>query len=263
MSGIRALGLVAIGACIALGNASLSMARSRGRARIRRPRPAPELARYIDHTLLRIGATRADLEHHCAEAKTHGFASVCVTTDHVMPAREHLRDSPVKVCAVVGFPTGAVVPSAKAFEARIARQAGADEIDMVMNLGAFKDRDYRRVVGDIRAVVHEAAGAPVKVILETDLLDERETTVACRLAKLGGAAFVKTCTGTLAGGATMEDVALMKRIVGDDLEVKASGGIRTAADVRRMLAAGATRIGTSAGVAIVTGDDVDPGSGDY
>jgi deoxyribose-phosphate aldolase len=215
-----------------------------------------DLARMIDHTLLRPDATRDDVVKLCEEARTHHFASVCVNTTWVPLCRSLLGGpggNDVKVCSVVGFPLGAMAPTAKAYEARDAVRQGAQEIDMVINIGALKSRDYETVFEDICRVVKASAPALVKVILETGQLGEDEKIVACALAKLAGAHFVKTSTGFGKGGATVEDIALMRRIVGSEMGVKASGGVRTQEDALRMRAAGATRIGASASVAIVTG----------
>ncbi len=212
-----------------------------------------ELAGMIDHTLLKNDATREDIEKLCKEAKQYHFASVCVNTAWVPLARSLLGTSDVMVCAVVGFPLGAMTPTAKAYEARDAVRQGADEIDMVINIGAMKSRDYETVFEDICRVVKAARPAAVKVILETGQLDAEEKIVGCTLAKLAGAAFVKTSTGFGKGGATVEDIALMRKIVGPEMGVKASGGVRSAEDAEKMLLAGANRIGASASVAIVTG----------
>jgi len=216
-------------------------------------RGGADLARYIDHTLLRPDATAAEVVKVCEEARQHGFATVCVNSSHVATAARELAGSAVLPIAVVGFPLGAALPSAKAFETREAVRRGAREIDMVVNLGALKAKDYALVSRDIAGVVSAARPYPVKVILETAQLGQEEKVVACALAKAAGAAFVKTCTGFGGGGATVEDVQLMRRIVGEDLGVKASGGVRTAEDALKLLAAGANRLGASASVAIVTG----------
>jgi deoxyribose-phosphate aldolase len=215
----------------------------------------PDLARMIDHTLLRADATRDEIVALCGDARKHRFASVCVNTTWVPLCRTLLGGSgapDVKVCSVVGFPLGAMAPTAKAYEARDAVRQGAQEIDMVINLGALKSRDYETVFEDICRVVKAAAPALVKVILETGQLTDDEKIIACTLSKLAGAHFVKTSTGFGKGGATVEDVALMRRIVGSDMGVKASGGVRTQEDALRMRQAGASRIGASASVAIVT-----------
>ena len=213
-----------------------------------------DLAKLIDHTLLKPEATRDEVVKLCEEAKQHHFASVCVNTTWVPLCKAMLAGTDVLVCAVVGFPLGAMTPSAKAYEAREAMRQGAREIDMVINIGALKSRDYETVFEDICRVVKSAAPAAVKVILETSALDQEQKIIACAMSKLAGAAFVKTSTGFGKGGATVEDIQLMRRIVGGELGVKASGGVRTAEDVLKMAAAGATRIGASASVAIVSGE---------
>ena len=212
------------------------------------------LASLIDHTLLKPGATAAEIERLCREALDYRFASVCVNGCWASRCRPLLAGSGVKLCCVVGFPLGAMAPAAKAFEAAQAVADGADEIDMVLNLGALKSGDPEAVERDIRGVVDAAQGRAVKVILETGLLDDAEKVLACRISQRAGAAFVKTSTGFAAGSAaTAGDIALMRRAVGPDLGVKASGGVRTRADAELMVASGASRIGTSAGIAIVTG----------
>lgn len=216
-------------------------------------KPRPDLARIIDHTLLKPDATRDDLRKICSEAMAWHFFSVCVNSVNVPFCRDQLRGSTVAVCAVVGFPLGAMTPNAKAFETTEAIRAGADEIDMVLNVGALRSRDYALVLDDIAKVVGAAQGRVVKVILETGMLTRDEKVVACALSKAAGASFVKTSTGFGAGGATVEDIALMRAVVGDELGVKASGGVRTAADADAMVAAGATRVGASSSVAIVSG----------
>ncbi len=215
---------------------------------------AMDLAPLIDHTLLKPEASRAELAKLCDEARRYGFATVCVNSSNVEFCAAELRGSSVKPIAVVGFPLGAATPSAKAFEAREAVQSGAGEIDMVVNVGALRNKDYRVVLDDIEAVVRAVAPVPVKVILETGLLDHDQKVSVCVLAKVAGAAFVKTSTGFGPGGATVEDIALMRAIVGPEMGVKASGGVRTEADARKMIAAGATRLGASSSVAIVMGD---------
>jgi deoxyribose-phosphate aldolase len=213
-----------------------------------------EFARLIDHTLLKPEATRDDVRTLCEEARKYGFASVCVNTTWVPMCKQLLRGSDVAVCTVVGFPLGAMAPTAKAFEAREAVRQGADEIDMVINIGALKSGDYETVYEDICRVVKASRPAIVKVILETGALDDEEKIVGCTLSKLAGAAFVKTSTGFGRGGATVEDIALMRKIVGAEMGVKASGGVRSADDAAKMAMAGANRLGASASVAIVTGD---------
>jgi deoxyribose-phosphate aldolase len=211
------------------------------------------LASMIDHTLLKPEATRAQVEQLCDEAKQHSFASVCVNPAYVRLCAQQLEGSSVKVCAVVGFPLGATLPEVKAFETQQALDAGATEIDMVINIGALKSQDHDLVVRDIAAVVGtaHARNALVKVIIETALLTNDEKTLACLLAQSAGADFVKTSTGFGPAGAKVEDVALMSRVVGPTMGVKAAGGIRTLADAEKMMAAGATRIGASASVKIM------------
>ena len=212
-----------------------------------------DLAKMIDHTLLKPEATRDEVVKLCEEARKHHFASVCVNTTWAGVCKAMLAGSDVLVCCVVGFPLGAMAPTAKAYEAREAVRQGAREIDMVINIGALKSRDYETVFEDICRVVKASAPAGVKVILETSALTEEEKIIACALSKLAGAAFVKTSTGFGKGGATVEDIQLMRRIVGGELGVKASGGVRTADDALKMAAAGANRLGASASVAIVSG----------
>ena len=209
----------------------------------------------IDHTLLKPEATYAQIAQLCDEARQYGFASVCVNATHVKRCAERLAGSPVKVCAVVGFPLGATVPEVKAYEAQQAIEDGATEIDMVINVGALKSKDNDLVARDIGAVVRtaRASGALVKVIIEAALLTDEEKATACQLAKEAGADFVKTSTGFGPGGATARDVELMRRVVGPTMGIKAAGGIRTREDAEKMVAAGATRIGTSASVKIVAG----------
>jgi deoxyribose-phosphate aldolase len=211
-----------------------------------------ELASRIDHTLLKPDATKEEIQRVCEEARKYHFATVCVNSTYVGIAAELLKGSGVKAIAVVGFPLGAAATATKAFEAREAIRAGAGEIDMVINIGALKSRDYALVLEDIRKVVEASQPYPVKVILETSNLNDDEKIIACALSKAAGAAFVKTSTGFGAGGATAEDIALMRRVVGPEMGVKASGGIRTYEDATKMIAAGASRIGASASIAIVT-----------
>jgi len=212
-----------------------------------------ELNRLIDHTLLKPEATLAMIDRLCAEAREYQFASVCVNPFWIKRCAEQLAGTQVKVCTVIGFPLGATSTAAKAAEARDAVANGAQELDMVLNIGALKSGDLESVKADIAAVKQASGGALVKVILETGLLTEEEKVAACRLGVEAGADFVKTSTGFGPGGATVEDVALMRRIVGDKLGVKASGGVRDRETALAMVKAGATRIGTSSGVAIVTG----------
>jgi deoxyribose-phosphate aldolase len=213
------------------------------------------LASLIDHTLLKPDAKREDVEKLCREAAQFCFASVCVNPNWVPLCRDLLRGSGVKVCTVIGFPFGSHLPDVKAYEARRAVEQGAEEVDMVINIGALKSKDYATVEKDIAGVV-QAVGkhTVVKVILETAMLSREEKIMACSLAKAAGADFVKTSTGFGGGGATVDDIRLMRETVGPEVGVKASGGIRTKEDVDAMVAAGATRIGASAGVKIVRGE---------
>jgi deoxyribose-phosphate aldolase len=214
-----------------------------------------DIARLIDHTLLKPEATADKIVKLCAEAREHGFASVCINPFWVPVAVQELTGSSVKTCTVAGFPLGANSSATKIFEAGKALRGGAEEIDMVINIGALLSDDLPAVLADIRGVVEEShgAGAIVKVILETCLLTDAQKVTASKLAVEAGADFVKTSTGFSTGGATVEDVALMRRTVGPSVGVKASGGVRSYADVMRMVDAGATRIGTSSGVAILAG----------
>ncbi len=216
-------------------------------------REATSLAGRIDHTLLAAATTAEQVRQLCHEARQHGFASVCVNSRWVPLACAELADSPVMTCCVVGFPLGAMSREAKAAEAFMAIDAGADELDMVISVGDLKGGSLRAVLDDIRGVIVAARGRPVKVIIETCLLDDVEKAVACLLAVRAGAAYVKTSTGMSTGGATAADVALMRAVVGDELGVKASGGIRSTADALAMLEAGADRIGASASIAIASG----------
>lgn len=218
-----------------------------------RIRTSADIAPFIDHTLLKADATRDEVVKLCEEARQYGFATVCVNSSNIGTAARVLSGSKVMPIAVVGFPLGAALPSAKAFETREAIRCGAKEIDTVVNIGALKARDYGLVIKDIAMVVEAARPVPVKVILETSQLSMEEKIIGCVLSKAAGAAFVKTSTGFGGGGATAEDVALMRRVVGDDVGVKASGGVRSTEDAMKMIAAGANRIGASASIAIVTG----------
>ena len=212
----------------------------------------PELlAKYFDHTILKPGATEEEVIKVCKEALEYGFFSVCVNPVHVKLVKEHLAGSNVKVCSVVGFPLGATTSRIKTEETKKAIEDGAHEIDMVINIGALKENDLKKVEADIYAVVQAAKGKIVKVIIETCLLNKNQKISACKTAKKAGAHFVKTSTGFAEGGATCDDVALMKKTIGDHLRVKASGGIKTLEDVQKMIKAGADRIGASAGVAII------------
>ena len=210
------------------------------------------LAKYIDHTLLKTDAQRADVAKLIEEAKAYHFASVCVSPIWVSYVSEALRDTGIKTCTVIGFPQGATPSVVKAFETKQAVADGADEVDMVIAVGRLKDSDDAYVKADIEAVVRAAGGkALTKVIIETCLLTDEEKRRACLLAKEAGADFVKTSTGFASGGATAADVRLMRESVGETMGVKAAGGIRSRADAEAMIAAGATRLGTSSGVKIV------------
>nr|QPB69182.1 deoxyribose-phosphate aldolase [synthetic construct] len=212
------------------------------------------IAKMIDHTLLKPEATEQQIVQLCTEAKQYGFAAVCVNPTWVKTAARELSGTDVRVCTVIGFPLGATTPETKAFETTNAIENGAREVDMVINIGALKSGQDELVERDIRAVVEAAAGrALVKVIVETALLTDEEKVRACQLAVKAGADYVKTSTGFSGGGATVEDVALMRKTVGDRAGVKASGGVRDWKTAEAMINAGATRIGTSSGVAIVTG----------
>lgn len=211
-----------------------------------------KLARYFDHTILKPAATAAEVAKICKEAISYGFFSVCINPVHVKRVSDLLAGTEVQVCSVVGFPLGTNTSAMKARETRQAIEDGANEIDMVINVGALKDKDYDFVGNDIRGVVEAASGNVVKVIIETCLLEKSEIVEACRISGKAGAHFVKTSTGFAGGGATPEDVALMKKTVGSDLQVKASGGIKSLADARKLINAGADRIGASAGVTIMT-----------
>ena len=216
-----------------------------------------DMARYIDHTLLRPDATAAEIDQLCREAEQYHFASVCINPTWVKRAADNLRGTSVPVCSVIGFPLGATTPEIKAMETRRALRDGAREVDMVLNIGALKSGDYALVRSDIEKVVDAAhdGSALCKVILETALLTDEEKVIASSLAKQARADFVKTSTGFGPGGATIYDVALMRETVGPEMGVKASGGVRTADDAEGMIAAGATRIGASAGIEIVGGKD--------
>ncbi|HSI67213.1 MAG TPA: deoxyribose-phosphate aldolase [Planococcus sp. (in: firmicutes)] len=212
------------------------------------------IASYIDHTVLKADTTADQIKQLCKEAAENSFASVCVNPAWVSLAADGLKGSTVKVCTVIGFPLGASTSETKAFETKDAIEKGAEEIDMVVNIGALKSGDENLVKEDIQAVVNAAKGkAIVKVIIETCLLTDEEKVTASRLSKEAGADFVKTSTGFSTGGATIEDVKLMRETVGSELGVKASGGVRSLEDVQAMIDAGATRIGASSGVQIMQG----------
>ncbi len=239
----------------------LESGESRGRALSEALGLRPSLAPLLDHTLLKAGAGSAEIAILCAEAREHGFASVCVNPTWVALAAEHLTGSPVRVCTVVGFPLGAASPAAKAFEAELALREGATEVDMVLDLGAAREGNWARVRSDFRGL-RAAVPKPVvlKVILETCLLDEAQKRRACELAAEEDLDFVKTSTGFSTGGATVADVALMREVVGESMGVKASGGIRTFEEALAMVQAGATRLGVSASLAIIGASRI-PGAG--
>ena len=219
-----------------------------------------KLNKYIDHTLLKQDATEEQIDRLLSEAKDYDFASVCVNPCWVAHAKSGLENTDVKVCTVVGFPLGATTSAVKAFETKEAIQNGADEIDMVINVGALKSGNADLVQSDIRAVVEASGDKLVKVIIEACLLTDEEKILACQLAQKAGADFVKTSTGFSTGGATLPDVKLMRQTVGPDMGVKAAGGARSYSDAVAFVEAGATRIGTSSGVAILKGELAD---GDY
>lgn len=219
-----------------------------------------ELNKYIDHTILKPETTQEQVAKIIEEAKEYDFASVCINPTWVAFAAKELADTDVKVCTVIGFPLGANTSAVKAFETKDAIENGADEIDMVINVGALKSQQYDLVLEDIKAVVAASGDKLVKVIIETCLLTEEEKVKACQLSQEAGADFVKTSTGFSTGGATVEDVALMRKTVGPDMGVKASGGARSYEDAIAFINAGATRIGASSGVAIMNGAVAD---GDY
>ena len=222
-------------------------------------RTSENLAGRIDHTLLKADATLAAIQSLCDEAREHHFASVCVNTRWVPTAAERLAGSPVMVCTVVGFPLGAMTRLAKAEEARITVAEGADEVDMVLDIGGLLSGDLAAVYDDMLGVVGAARPAPVKVILETSMLNDDQKAIACLIALRSGAAYVKTSTGFGGGGANAADIALMRAMVGDRLGVKASGAVRTRQDAHAMIKAGADRIGASASVAIVSGGEAAAG----
>ncbi len=221
---------------------------------------ADDIANMIDHTLLKPEATEKQVENLCKEAVEYGFYSVCVNPWFVPLCAKLLRRTKVKVCTVIGFPLGATTPETKACETRCVIGDGAQECDMVVNIGALKSGEYAMVERDIRGVVRAARqGSVVKVILETCLLTDEEKVKACEIAKKAGADYVKTSTGFSKGGATAEDISLMRKTVGSEMGVKASGGVRSKEDVEKMVKAGATRIGASASVKIVSGEKVAKG----
>jgi deoxyribose-phosphate aldolase len=246
-----------VGQCTSLckdrAQAVVSAGASRLSATLGSPDPGADVARLIDHTLLKPEATQDQIAQLCYEARKYGFAAVCVNPSNVRLCSQLLKGSPVHVCTVVGFPLGATPPEVKAYEAQQAIDDGASEVDMVINIGALKSRDYALVERDIATLARtcHSGAAMLKVIIEAALLTDEEKVIACQLAKSAGADYVKTSTGFGPGGATAHDVALMRRAVGPQMGIKAAGGIRTYADVEAMVTAGATRIGASAGVKIV------------
>jgi deoxyribose-phosphate aldolase len=213
----------------------------------------PDIARTIDHTLLKPDATQDQIAQLCYEARKHGFAAVCINPTYVKLCSQLLQGTPVHVCTVVGFPLGATPPEVKTYEAQQSMDDGATEVDMVINVGALKSKDYALVERDIASVARtcHAGGSILKVIIEAALLSDEEKVIACQLAKAAGADYVKTSTGFGPGGATVHDVELMRRAVGPEMGIKAAGGIGSYEDAKAMVAAGATRIGASAGVKIL------------
>ncbi|CEN89629.1 deoxyribose-phosphate aldolase [Paraclostridium sordellii] len=214
------------------------------------------IANMIDHTILKAVATKEDVKKLCNEAKEYNFFSVCINPANIEFAKKELEGSSVKVCTVIGFPLGANTSEVKAFETKDAIKKGADEVDMVINIGALKDKDYNYVLNDIKAVVDAAnKEALVKVIIETCYLTDDEKKIACELSVKAGADFVKTSTGFGTGGSTPEDIKLMREVVGPNIGVKASGGVRNQEDAKAVIKAGCSRIGASASVAITKGED--------
>ncbi len=210
-----------------------------------------ELNKYIDHTILKPAATKEAVRKLCMEAKEYNFASVCINPCHIAFAKELLKDTDVNICTVIGFPLGANTTATKAFETENAYELGCDEFDMVINIGAIKDKNYDLVKSDIEAVVKAAKGKCVKVIIETGLLTDEEKMMATKLSCEAGACYVKTCTGFADGIATVEDVKIMKANVTEGVKIKASAGIRTREDAVALVEAGAERLGTSAGISII------------
>ena len=216
------------------------------------------IAQMIDHTVLKAFSTREDVIKVCKEAKEYGFFSVCINPTHIELAKKELEGSTVKVCTVIGFPLGANTSEVKAFETKDAIAKGAHEVDMVINIGALKDKEYDLVYNDIKAVVDAAnKEALVKVIIETCYLTDEEKKIACELSVKAGADYVKTSTGFGTGGSTPEDIKLMRDVVGPNIGVKASGGVRTTEDAIKVIDAGASRIGASASISIATGEKTD------
>lgn len=216
-------------------------------------------AKYIDHTYLKPEATSADIDKLIAEAKEYGFKTICVNSSWVKYAHEKLQGSQVGITSVVGFPLGAMITQAKAFEAKLAIEHGADEIDMVINIGRLKDEQFEYVLNDIKAVKAACGDKVLKVIIETALLKDYEARKATELVLQSGADFVKTSTGFSFRGANFDDIAMMKEIVGDKIGIKAAGGVKTPEDMDKMISLGATRIGTSSGVKLISGDKVGEG----
>ncbi|OLS02638.1 deoxyribose-phosphate aldolase [Tissierella creatinophila] len=210
-----------------------------------------QISKLIDHTILKPDATELEVKKICDEAKEYSFKSVCVNSTYVKYVSEQLKGSDVLTCSVVGFPLGAMPTEVKSYETDMAIKNGADEIDMVINIGELKDKKYDHVLKDIKSVVEAAKGKTVKVIIETCLLEDEEKVKACELSVEASAHYVKTSTGFSTGGATEDDVKLMRKVVGDKLGVKASGGVRSLKDAQKMIKAGASRIGASSGVSIV------------
>ncbi|MEW9080376.1 deoxyribose-phosphate aldolase [Terrisporobacter glycolicus] len=216
------------------------------------------IANMIDHTVLKAFSSKEDVIKVCEEAKEHGFFSVCINPTHIELAKKELEGSKVKVCTVIGFPLGANTSEVKAFETKDAIAKGAHEVDMVINIGALKDKNYDLVCNDIKAVVDAAnKEALVKVIIETCYLTDEEKQIACELSVKAGADYVKTSTGFGTGGSTPEDIKLMRDVVGPNVGVKASGGVRTTEDAIKVIDAGASRIGASASISIATGEKTD------
>ena len=241
--------------CAAAGKVSEAELREIGADRIAVCHPTmncSRVARTVDHTLLKPNATQEEVAKLCEEARSYCFASVCVNPSYVALSSKLLKGTGVMVCTVIGFPLGSTTPTVKAIEARDAIANGADEIDMVINIGALKSGNDAYVLDDIKAVREATRGKTLKVILETSMLTQEEKVRACRMSKEAGADFVKTSTGFGGGGATVEDIRLMRETVGPTMGVKASGGIRDTKTAEAMLSAGATRLGTSASIAIVT-----------
>ena len=217
-----------------------------------------DIAKMIDHTVLKAFSTKEDIIKVCKEAKEYGFFSVCINPTYIELAKKELEGSNVKICTVIGFPLGANTSEVKAFEVKDAIAKGAHEVDMVINIGALKNREYDLVYNDIKSVVDAAnKDALVKVIIETCYLNDEEKKIACELSVKAGADYVKTSTGFGTGGSTPEDIKLMREVVGPNVGVKASGGVRTTEDAIKVINAGASRIGASASVSIVTGENKD------